>query len=111
MTASASNYVILYLLFMVPTYLLSWVGSNSSLILLATLGTNPFFWMHLIALVFLCLLAHSRGHRIGKPWLVWLPVLALIFDLAPVLNLIPFVPTALHLLAIVLGLSPAPRPA
>lgn len=111
MTASGGNYAILYLLFMIPTYLLPWAGSNSSFVFIATLGMNPYFWIHLLSLGVLCALAWARGARTDRPWLVALPLLALVFDMVPGLNLIPFAPTALHLMALVLGYPEVPRSA
>ncbi len=96
-------YVLLYIVFMIPTYLLPYLGSNSSFINAASLGTNPLFWVHLAALLVLVALAWGRGSIVGKPWLIIFPILALIFDLIPGLNLVPLVPTVMHLLAIILG--------
>ncbi len=59
--ANAPTYVVLYLLFMVPTYLLPYVGSNSAALNAAGsvsgLGLSPAFWLHLGILLILCVLA------------------------------------------------------
>ncbi len=100
-------FVILYIVFMIPTYLLPYMGSNSSLLnasgVANGVGMNPLFWLHLLALVVLIALTWFRGGIIGKAWLVIFPFLALVFDLTPGLSSIPLVPTVMHLLAIILG--------
>jgi len=113
-------FVLLYILFMLPTYYLPYVGSNSAVLgalgqagaaasdANPLLGINPAFWLHLGSLVVLTILAWFRGAAIGKVWLVIFPILAAIFDLSPGINLIPLIPTVMHLLAIILGVAGAP---
>lgn len=107
-------FALLYILLMIPTYWLPYLGSNSAVLntagSAAGIGMNPAFWPHLGALALLGGVAWMRGNHIGKSWLVILPILALIFDLTPGLNFIPMVPTVMHLLAIILGVSGAPAP-
>ncbi len=108
-------YVILYLLFMIPTYYLPYVGSNSSALntmgVASGAGMNPAFWAHLGTLTVLVFLSWCRGSVIDKGWLVILPILATVFDLTPGLSSIPFVPTIMHLLAIILGVTGISQPA
>jgi hypothetical protein len=100
-------FVVVYVVFMLPTYLLPYLGSNSAA--LNTLGAavdaglNPAFYWHLTALLVLIGVTWLRGSVIEKKWLVIFPVLATVFDLAPGLSMIPLVPTVMHLLAIILG--------
>lgn len=105
---NAVVFVLLYVLFMIPTYLLPYIGSNSSLINAAGVssgaGMNPAFWLHLIALVVLVLLAWFRGVNVGKTWLIAFPIVALLFDLTPVLNNIPLIPTVMHVFTIIVGI-------
>jgi len=105
--ANAPVFAIVYILFMLPTYYLPYVGSNSSALnalgAAAGAGLNPAFYWHLIALLVLIVAAWFRGTFIGKKWLVIFPILATVFDLTPGLSAIPLVPTAMHLLAIILG--------
>ena len=107
--ANAPTYVVLYLLFMVPTYLLPYIGSNSAAInatgVLSGFGFHPAFWLHLALLLILCVLAWARGVYVAKIWLVVFPIIALVFDLVAGLNLLPFVPTIMHLCAIIVGVS------
>jgi hypothetical protein len=107
--ANGPTYVILYILFMVPTYLLPYLGSNSTTLNAAGkasgAGLHPLFWLHLILLLILCVLAWARGNYVGKTWLVVFPILGLVFDLVPGLNFVPFVPTVMHLCAIIIGVS------
>lgn len=102
-------FAILYILLMIPTYWLPYMGSNSAVLnatgSAAGVGMNPAFWPHLGALALLIGVAWMRGKPIGKTWLVIFPILALVFDLTPGLNFIPLVPTVMHLMAIILGVS------
>ena len=107
----AAVYVIAYVILMIPTYILPYLGSNSYALNLSGVGLgqglSPQFWLHLCFLLALVVITWFRGSSIGKKWLVVFPFLALVFDLAPALNLVPFVPTVMHLLAIVLGVTGA----
>lgn len=113
-----------YLLLMLPTYALPYMGSNSGAAAMtwhlareaAGLTPLPFFpfWAHLLCLLGLCALTYIRGKEAAKPWLVVFPCLALAFDLLPLMSWIPLVPTVMHLLAIILGVverQAAPAPA
>lgn len=97
------GYVVTYILLLLPTYLLPYVGSNSA-ILVASGWTVPFI-VHAACLALIIWLAYERGRHIGLGWLVGLPVLAAVFDLLPGLNWIPFAPSVLHLAAIVCGVA------
>ena len=100
-------FVLLYLLLMLPTYVLPWLGSNSAVVntgaALTDQAINLPFWIHLGCLFALCFVAWSRGSVIDKQWLVIFPVFAGLFDLLPFLNWMPFWPTLLHVACIVLG--------
>ncbi len=100
-------FVVVYVLFMLPTYYLPYVGSNSAAINAVTIGAdvgmNPAFWLHLASLLVLVAAAWFRGALVDKKWLIIFPILAAVFDLAPGLSWIPLVPTVMHLLAIILG--------
>ena len=104
---NAPVFVIAYILFMLATYCLPYLGSNSAVVgavvAASGAGVTPAFWMHLGALLILCLLCLIRGAYVGKMWLVIFPILAAVFDLFPGLSAIPLIPTVMHLLAIILG--------
>lgn len=104
---SLAVFILVYVLFMIPTYVLPYFGSNSYVAgavgLAAGAGINPLLWVHLLALLVLVAVTWGRAAFIDKKWVVVFPVLATIFDLAPVLNIIPLVPTVMHILALVLG--------
>jgi len=104
---NAPVFVIGYILFMLPTYYLPYLGSNSAVVgalgAATGMGVNPAFWWHLGAILILCLLCLIRGVCVGKVWLVIFPILAAVFDLFPGLSAIPLIPTVMHLLAIILG--------
>jgi len=111
-------YFILYVLLMIPTYILPYFGSNSAVFGVASVaagrGVYPLFFVHFAFLAALVGLAWIRGARVGREWLAVFPGLALVFDLAPGLNWIPMIPTTMHLLAIIVGVvgtSTQPNPA
>ncbi len=96
-------YVLIYLVFMVPTYLIRYLGA---LAIFADTDRGDFIadsinTMLLICLIALIVIALIRGLAIGKSWLVVFPVIALVFDF--VLVFVPLVPTVMHILALVLG--------
>jgi len=110
-------FVILYVVFMIPTYLLPYLGSNSSVLNAASVssgeGVYVLFWLHLICLLVLVVLAGFRGANTGRYWLIAFPFVALVFDLTPGLNNVPMVPTVMHLVTIIVGVMDGapPRPA
>ena len=108
---NAVVFVIVYILFMVPTYFLPWLGSNSALLntagVASGVGIHPLFWLHLGALAVLVVVTWFRASLVNKQWIVVFPILATVFDLVPGLNMIPLVPTVMHLLAIILGVAGA----
>lgn len=105
--SSTLGFVISYLILMAPTYLLPYLGSNSALVngigAIMGRGPTPQWWMHFWCLFMLILVAYVRGKWIGKSFLPALPILALAFDLTPVLSSIPFIPTIMHVLVLILG--------
>ena len=109
---NAVVFAALYLVLMIPTYFLPYIGSNSAVIAAAEPGIYLPFWLHLAALLALVVITWFRGVLIDKKWLLIFPLLATVFDLTPLLSSIPLVPTAMHLLAIILGvaLKTAPPP-
>ncbi len=107
-----SVFMVVYLLFLIPTYILPYFGSNSifgTLVGGAIGGLGgifpPQWWAHMFFLASLVVIAWSRGRLlVDKGYLPILAGLAMIFDMAPVLRSIPLVPTALHVTTLVLGL-------
>ncbi len=104
---NALLYIVGYLALMVPTYVLPYFGSNSVIVnsigAAAGRGMTPFWWLHVWALVMLTLMAFARGKRISKTFIVAFPITAAVFDMTPGLSLVPFVPTVMHLIGLVLG--------
>src|SRR5450830_783321 len=102
-------FVIGYVTLMTPTYLLPWLGSNSAVfnVLGASIGhgMTPQWWAHVWCLAMLILMTWLRGDFIGKKYLPVFPFLAAVFDLTPGLSMIPFIPTALYLAAIIIGVK------
>jgi len=100
-------FFVIYLIFLIPTYLLPYVGSNSSIVnaLGAAVGAglSPQFWAHIAALFVLAVATWFRGCAIAKQWIVVFPVIAAVFDMTPGLSIIPLVPTAMHLVALIIG--------
>lgn len=105
--ANGAIYVVAYLVFMLPTYALPYLGSNSAVVntlsVAAAGKTYPLFWYHATALAVLVALTLLRGPYVGRRWLWVFPTLAAFFDLMPGINMIPLAPTLLHVFAIVLG--------
>lgn len=100
------NFLLLYGLALPLTYVLPYFGSNS---LLATIGTGGLTLIgtlvHLLCFGVMIIAAVTRGPVIGKSALWAFPVIALIFDFVPLLSAIPFVPTVMHVIALVIGLA------
>lgn len=105
-------FVIGYTVFMIPTYILPYVGSNSSVLntlgAASGVGLNPALYVHIAALAVLVLISWLRGKLINKGWLGALPLAASMFDLLPGLSLIPMIPSVLHVVTIVLGVKEEP---
>ena len=101
-----------YLLMMVPTYVLPYFGSNALVVnaLSAAFGVGPTpqWWAHIWCLAMLTLLAWVRGGAIGKGFLPVFPVIAGIFDMTPGFNVIPLVPTVMHIIGVVIGAMSTP---
>ena len=108
----AVEYVIYYVICMIPTYILPYMGSNSMVTAgfqrMSNKGTPvlALFCVHIAILCMACWLAWMRGRTVQKSWLTVFPVLATVFDVVPFLSIIPFVPTAMHLCAIIVGVQP-----
>lgn len=111
--SSGTSFVGLYILLALPTYVLPYFGSNSIVMNFAYLATGGgglvLLLIHVALLVGLCVLARARGRTVGKPWLVLFPIGAAIFDIVPILSLIPLVPTLFHVCAMALGSSDVRR--
>ncbi len=112
---NTGGFIGLYIVVALFTYILPYFGSNSvvanaagGLVDAASGGrTSMFthlpFLLHAICLILLCVISFLRGGWINKKWIVVFPVIALLFDLTPGLSAIPFVPTILHVIVLVLG--------
>ena len=109
---NSAVFAVVYILFMIPTYLLPYLGSNSAVLGVYAASNDRvhvLFWLHLCALLVLIAITWFRGSYVDKKWLVIFPALGAVFDLAPALNIIHLVPTVMHLLAIVLGVIGSDR--
>ena len=102
-------FAIVYIIFMIPTYILPYLGSNSSLINAGTtaagMGLSPAAICHLLSLLVLVVITWFRGAYVNQQWLVILPIIASLFDMVPGLSIVPFVPTVMHVFALVKGAS------
>lgn len=99
-------FVGVYLFFMLLTYYLPYLGSNSGVAAVAHAAaesTNKPFWTHLFSLGMLVGVTWYRGSVIDKSWIMIFPIIAAVFDLAPLLNWIPLIPTSMHLAALIMG--------
>jgi hypothetical protein len=108
-------FVVAYLVLMVPTYILPYSGSNSTLVngtsIALGMGPTPQWWAHVWFLIMLMVLAWLRSGTIGKAFLPVFPVLAAAFDMTPGLSAIPLIPTFLHLGGIIMGTMAKAEPA
>ncbi len=98
-------YVILYVVIAIPTYILPFLGSNSSVVSMTNTALPGVTEVHLGALILLMVIAYFRGVHTDQKWLAVLPFLAAIFDFVPGFSLIPLIPTGLHVFAIIKGAS------
>lgn len=98
-----ATFFICYVLALIPTYILPYFGSNS-LIVSGLLTSTP-FWLHLSALYVSIVIAWFRGRLIRRSWLPVFPAIAAAFDVAPGLNWIPLIPTALHVATLIMGVT------
>lgn len=100
-------FILAYLAGMIPTYLLPYVGSNSTILNSASallgFGGTIQFWLHVAAFVFLFGISAIRGPKAGFAALWLFPLLAMFADFVPGLNWIPLLPSGLHLIALFLG--------
>jgi len=119
-------YAILYFICMFPTFYLTIFGSNELFYDVPPYGyaiNRDMPWIllgcHLILVCLLCAMAWWRGKAIRRLWIVLLPIVATVFQLAPwpmtetwlgpigriqpSRLLVFFIPMAMHLSAIVLG--------
>ena len=104
--SNATAYVVIYILFMIPTYLTH--VDSSSTISSSDLGVNMVtmcLLLHMGSMLMLCYICFIRGKLISKSWLVFIPLIAIAFEFLPALSAIPLVPSVYHLLAIVIGSS------
>lgn len=104
-------FFLVYLVFVIPTYVLPYFGSNSLLVsglIAASGGSNPFFWMHLWCLSVVIVITWWRGYITNAAWIAIFPVIGTIFDLTPGFTLFFLLPTLMHVLAIVFGVRQSP---
>ncbi len=102
--STSRGFILLYLLFVAPTYILPIYGSNSVFSYMMS-GTNFYFWLHLFSLLILIVLAKIRGEMIGKGYLIVFAQFALFFDLVPFVNFLPLAPSIMHCFVIVNGMG------
>ena len=105
--ANTKVFVSSYVFFMMLTYYLAQLGSQSPFLQgLDVAGASVYnfpFFLHLSAMLILLWICFARGVIIGERWLVLLPMVVFAFEWIPKLSAIPVVPTIYHLLAIVIG--------
>ncbi len=107
---SNTKFLVIYLLFMVPTYLwwFAFIGStfeNGVDVLGAGIYASA---LTFISYAVMAYVTYCRGKTIGKGYLVAFPIVGAVFDL--ILVFVPFVPTILNIITIVQGM-PDNKPA
>ncbi|WP_027188362.1 hypothetical protein [Desulfovibrio cuneatus] len=101
-------FFLLYMLFLLPTYMLPYLGSTSSLSILSAAASgnmNPILALHFTCMVGLVVTTGLRGYAIKHLWLLIFPLLAMAFEFIPLINWIPLVPTVLHAITLFLGFT------
>jgi hypothetical protein len=99
---SSMKFLFIYLGLMLPTYLIRWAAFSSALTSGDASGkANTANVMLAFLLLGMCCIAFLRGRTTGKLYLVAFPIVAFVFDLF--LAFVPFVPTLMHIIAIVVG--------
>ena len=104
------SFILFYLIFLAPTYILPYFGSNSVIMDSAAKaggyeGLNVGFYFHVFCPLFLVYIAWARTSRLTKNYLFAFPIIALGFDMIPVLSSIPFIPSIMHMLTLILGIT------
>ena len=105
-------FVLVYFVLMLSTYALPYLRSTLGFVSVLA-GSQSMFngatfllVLQVAALVVMAWVTFIRGSITGRSWIVIFPLLALVFDIVPILSWIPFVPTVMHLIAIVMGVQP-----
>ena len=109
---STGLFLTVFLISFVLTYVVGWLSPFLGLASMGAsmAGADAFSWTWLVgkaflAALYICMAAASflRGVANGTKWAVAFPLAAGVFDIAPLLSLVPLVPTALNIVALVVG--------
>ncbi|MBX2835603.1 MAG: hypothetical protein KTR35_02035 [Gammaproteobacteria bacterium] len=92
-----------YALFALPTYILPLLPSWGNLSYGEAPLDSPALLIHFLCLLALVGWCWLRGLQTNQPWLLSLPLLAMMFDLMPGLSWIYLLPTFLHFSAVAAG--------
>lgn len=100
---SNTNFLIIYLIVMVLTYLwrLVFIGAaidGGDIDSMVNIMNSLLFFSYVI----MAYVAYKRGKAIGKGYLTAFPIVGGVFDL--ILVFIPFVPTIMNIITIVIGM-------
>lgn len=107
---SNTKFLIIYLIFMVLTYMWRFAFFGAAFEEGADINGmgNTMNVLMFLSYAIMAFVAYSRGKAIGKGYLVSFPIVGAVFDL--ILIFIPFVPTIMNIITIVLGM-PDSKPA
>lgn len=95
------KFALIYIIPMIITYVCSWMGSTSML----TAKVNPHFWtLFIVHVGCYVIIIYNCLNLPNKKSICIFPILAAVFDLFPIVNYIPFVPTGLNVAGIVSGI-------
>lgn len=109
---STGAFLAMFLIPFILTYVVGWLSPFLGLGSLgaAMAGDDTFSWSWLagkafLAALYICMAAASflRGAANDTKWALAFPLAAGVFDIAPLLSWIPFVPTVLNVIALVVG--------
>ena len=100
-------FLVFYLLFMVPTYLLRYAYFSLALTDESIIADEASMELHILLVLFYLVMAgvtYMRGKTVGKPYLVAFPIVGGFFDV--VLPIVILVPTVMNIITIVLAMIP-----
>lgn len=111
-----AGFAIFHIVLAIPTYIIPYIkpGAVSKAAAALSMDQNfsngigfaSTFWTVVQIALYAGLFYGSlqRGKYVNKGYLKAFPIAAAVFDLAPVLNWIPFVPSIMHILSLAMGI-------
>lgn len=103
---SNTKFLIIYLVFMIPTYFWRFAVIGSAIDESNTTSAddleNAMYLLMFLSYAVMARVTYSRGKAIGKTYIASFPIVGFVFDM--ILPFIPFVPTVMNIITIVLAM-------